>query len=60
MGQSRQAYYQGSPTAARFAKAQLVQELVCEQRMRQPRPGTHKLHYLLQEPLQLWATANGR
>ena len=35
-----------------MANAQTVVELVREQRMRQPRIGTRKLHHLLQEPLQ--------
>jgi len=53
MGHSRQAYYQGRRRQAdRLANAQAVVELVREQRMRRPRIGTRKLHYLLQEPLQ--------
>lgn len=49
MGQSRQAYYQGRRREAdRLASAQAVVELVREQRMRQPRIGTRKLHHLLQ------------
>ena len=53
MGHSRQAYYQGRRRQAdRLANAQAVVELVREQRMRQPRIGTRKLHHLLQEPLQ--------
>jgi len=53
MGQSRQAYYQGRRREAdRLAGAKAVVELVREQRMRQPRIGTRKLHHLLQEPLQ--------
>ncbi|MEG5129522.1 IS3 family transposase, partial [Microcoleus sp. ARI1-B5] len=61
MGQSRQAYYQGMQReAARMENAQLVQELVREQRMRQPRIGTRKLHHLLQEPLQRQGIALGR
>ena len=35
-------------------------ELVREQRMRQPRIGTRKMHHLLQEPLQRQAIALGR
>lgn len=61
MGQSRQAYYQGRRREAdRLANAQAVVELVREQRMRQPRIGTRKLHHLLQEPLQRQAIALGR
>ena len=53
MGHSRQAYYQGRRRQTdRIANAQAVVELVREQRMRQPRIGTRKLHHLLQEPLQ--------
>ena len=53
MGHSRQAYYQGRRRQIdRLANAQTVVELVREQRMRQPRIGTRKLHHLLQEPLQ--------
>ena len=48
MGHSRQAYYQGRRREAdRLANAQAVVELVREQRMRQPRIGTRKLHYLI-------------
>ena len=61
MGHSRQAYYQGRRREAdRLANAQAVVELVREQRMRQPRIGTRKLHHLLQEPLQRQAIALGR
>ena len=61
MGHSRQAYYQGRRSQTdRLANAQAVVELVREQRMRQPRIGTRKLHYLLQEPLQRQAIALGR
>ena len=53
MGHSRQAYYQGRRRQTdRLANAQAVVELVREQRMRQPRMGTRKLHHLLQQPLQ--------
>ncbi|HOF53046.1 MAG TPA: IS3 family transposase [Rhodoferax sp.] len=61
MGHSRQAYYQGRRRQTdRIANAQTVVELVREQRMRQPRIGTRKLHHLLQEPLQRQAIALGR
>ena len=61
MGHSRQAYYQGRRRQTdRIANAQTVVELVREQRMRQPRIGTRKLHHLLQEPLQRQAIAPGR
>ena len=61
MGHSRQAYYQGRRRQTdRLANAQAVVELVREQRMRQPRIGTRKLHHLLQEPLQRQAIALGR
>lgn len=61
MGHSRQAYYQGRRREAdRLANAQTVVELVREQRMRQPRIGTRKLHHLLQEPLRRQAIALGR
>ncbi|MDQ0032673.1 putative transposase [Variovorax boronicumulans] len=53
MGISRQAYYQGQHRATRrHERAEAVVQLVKEQRMRQPRLGTRKLHYLLREPLQ--------
>jgi putative transposase len=53
MGLSRQAYYQGRRREAeRLGSAQAVVELVREQRMRQPRVGTRKLHHMLREPLQ--------
>nr|WP_208941872.1 IS3 family transposase [Paracidovorax avenae] len=61
MGQSRQAYYQGRRREAdRLANAQVVVEWVREQRMRQPRIGTRKLHHLLQEPLQRRGIELGR
>ena len=61
MGHSRQAYYQGRRRQTdRLANAQAVVELVREQRIRQPRIGTRKLHHLLQEPLQRQAIALGR
>ena len=60
MGHSRQAYYQGRRRQTdRIANAQTVVELVREQRMRQPRIGTRKLHHLLQEPLQRQAAYFG-
>ena len=61
MGHSRQAYYQGRRREAdHLANAQAMVELVREQRMRQPRIGTRKLHYLLQEPLQRQGIGLGR
>lgn len=61
MGQSRQAYYRSRRREAdRLASAQAVVELVREQRTRQPRLGTHKLHHLLQEPLYRQGIALGR
>jgi putative transposase len=61
MGLSRQAYYQGRRREAeRLDSAQAVVELVREQRMRQPRVGTRKLHHMLREPLQHRGIALGR
>jgi len=61
MGMSRQAYYQGRHRAARrHERAETVVQLVKEQRMRQPRLGTRKLHYLLREPLQRQGIELGR
>lgn len=61
MGVSRQAYYQGRRRSAeRGQRAEAVVQLVKEQRMRQPRLGTRKLHHLLSEPLQCQGIALGR
>lgn len=61
MGISRQAYYQGQHRATRrHERAEAVVQLVKEQRMRQPRLGTRKLHYLLREPLQRQGIELGR
>jgi putative transposase len=52
MGLSRQAYYQGQRRhAQRESRAEAVVQLVRDQRVRQPRLGTRKLHHLLREPL---------
>ena len=61
MGMSRQAYYQGRRRhAQRVDRAQAVVELVGQQRMRQLRVGTRKLHHLLREPLQSHGMTVGR
>ena len=61
MGLSRQAYYQGRQrTAVRGERAEAVVKLVNEQRIRQPRIGTRKLHHLLSEPLEQAGIALGR
>ncbi|WP_447750942.1 IS3 family transposase [Pseudomonas nicosulfuronedens] len=50
MGLSRQAYYQRNRAADRRYRQDLqIVQLVGEVRMRQPRLGTRKLHFLLQE-----------
>ncbi|MBS0342609.1 MAG: IS3 family transposase, partial [Proteobacteria bacterium] len=41
-------------------RAQAVVQLVQQQRMRQPRVGTRKLHHMLREPLQRQGIALGR
>ena len=52
MGLSRQAYYQGRRREAqRECRSEGVVKLVRDRRLRQPRLGTRKLHYLLREPL---------
>lgn len=52
MGMSRQAYYQARARRSQHdVRAQVVVRMVQEQRMRQPRIGTRKLHYLLRERL---------
>ena len=52
MGLSRQAYYQGRARhAKRVQQAQTVVQLVQEQRMRQPRVGTRKLHHMLRDSM---------
>lgn len=61
MGMSRQAYYQGRQRHARcMERAQTVVQWVRQQRMRQPRVGTRKLHYMLREPLQEAGIKMGR
>lgn len=61
MGVSRQAYYQGRQrNAERGHRAEAVVKLVSEQRMRQPRLGTRKLHHLLREPLEQAGVGLGR
>ena len=53
IGMSRQAYYQQCQSEEqRHAQACTVVALVTHQRLRQPRIGTRKLHYLLHEPFQ--------
>jgi putative transposase len=53
MGISRQAYYKGLACEREKSKAHATAiELVKRARQRQPRIGTRKLHYLLQQPLQ--------
>ena len=50
---SRQAYYQQCQSAEKLlAQTCTVLALVTHQRLRQPRIGTRKLHYLLQVPFQ--------
>lgn len=52
MGLSRQAFYQGQRRhLQRECRAQVVVQWVRERRLRQPRLGTRKLHYLLGESL---------
>ena len=61
MGISRQAHYRGQHRVAeRCQRAETVVELVSEQRMRQPKLGTRKLHHLLKEPLAQRGAALGR
>lgn len=61
MGMSRQAYYQGRARHARRAQqAQTVVQLVQEQRMRQPRVGTRKLHHMLRGLMGEQGIALGR
>jgi putative transposase len=61
MSMSRQAYYQGRRRhAERCERAQTVVQLVKDQRIRQPRVGTRKLHHMLSEPLQRAGIALGR
>jgi putative transposase len=61
MGMSRQAYYQGQRRhAQRVVRADTVVQMVREQRMRQPRVGTRKLHHMLREPLGQQGIALGR
>jgi len=61
MGMSRQGYYQGQQRSAwRSQRAERVVQLVQEQRLRQPRQGTRKLHHLLRGPLAQAGMALGR
>jgi putative transposase len=61
MGISRQAHYQGQQRSAeRGQRAETVVKLVSEQRMRQPKLGTRKLHYLLRKPLEECGAGMGR
>jgi putative transposase len=61
MGISRQAYYQGQCRhAERVTRSEAVVQLVRDQRVRQPRLGTRKLHYLLREPLERAGIGMGR
>lgn len=61
MGISRQAYYQGrNRQAQRAERAQTVVKLVRDERMRQPRVGTRKLHCMLSEPLRREGISLGR
>ena len=61
MGISRQAHYRRQERSAdRSQRAEAVVELVQEQRMRQPRLGTRKLHHVLRERLQRQGMAIGR
>lgn len=53
MGMSRQAHYKGLACQRHKSEAQAkVIEWVGRTRMRQPRLGTRKLHYMLQQPLR--------
>ncbi len=61
MGISRQAHYKRVATERRRAeRASAVVKLVGEKRLSQPRIGTRKLHYLLNEPLQQAGIMVGR
>ena len=61
MGISRQAFYQGrQKNIERGERAEAVVKLVNEQRIRQPRIGTRKLHHLLREPLEKVGISLGR
>ncbi len=61
MGMSRQAHYQElKRSAQRSQRAEAVVQLVEQQRMRQPRLGTRKLHYLLRAPLEQAGLGLGR
>lgn len=61
MGHSRQAYYQGQQRhTQRVERAQAVVQLVRDRRVRQPRMGTRKLHYVLREPLAKAGIGLGR
>jgi putative transposase len=61
MGMSRQAHYKAMACwREKQEQHETVVELVRHTRQRQPRIGTRKLHYLLQEPLQQSAIQIGR
>jgi putative transposase len=61
MGISRQAFYQGQQRSAEHVRrAEVVVQLVKEQRMRQPKLGTRKLHHLLRTSLAQQGAALGR
>jgi putative transposase len=61
MGISRQAHYKGVACQREQCKQQAtVIEMVKNKRQRQPRLGTRKLHYLLQEPMQQAGIKLGR
>lgn len=61
MGLSRQAYYQGQQRhVQRVGRAEAVVQLVRDQRIRQPRLGTRKLHHVLGEPLTQASIRLGR
>jgi putative transposase len=61
MGLSRQAFYQGQRRhIQRECRAEAVVQWVRERRLRQPRLGTRKLHYLLGESLHQSGMTMGR
>jgi len=58
---SRQAHYRGRQRSAeRAQRAETVVRLVSEQRMRQPKVGTRKLHHMLRESLEQCGATLGR
>lgn len=61
MGISRQAHYRGRQRSSdRAQRAETVVQLVSEQRMRQPKVGTRKLHHMLREALERRGATLGR